>query len=159
MARFHKKGLIRYAFGTANEGRVVRSSVVIIGSLVVFLLASLIYLMIARTGVEVNVLPHTLEARQTKDHLIINAYMLSVINTLNAPVDLNVTVDAGGTPLVQSLTEPIHIAPGGKNKFPLFVKIKKTPGMRTLKLRVRLFDQQKKIEIDKEANFVVPNEL
>lgn len=159
MARFHKKGLIRYAFGTANEGRVVRQSVVIIGSLVVFLLASLIYLMIARTGIEVAVLPHTLEARQTKDNLVINAYMLSVINTLNVPVDLNVKVEAGGASVVQSLTEPIHIAPGDKNKFPLFIKIYKTPGMKTLKLRMRFFDQKKKIQIDREANFVIPNEL
>ena len=159
MARFHKKGLIHYAFGTANEGRVVRQSVVIIGSLVVFLLASLIYLMIARTGVEVAVLPHTLEARQTKDNLIINAYMLSVINTLDVPVDLNVKVDAGGASVVQSLTEPIHIGPGDKNKFPLFIKINKTPGMKTLKLRIRFIDQKKKIQIDREANFVIPNEL
>lgn len=159
MVRFHKKGLIRYAFGTANEGRVVRQSSFIIGSFVILLLVSLVYLMIARTGVEVTVLPHTLEARQTKDKLIINAYMLSIINMLDVPVDLNVKVDAGGAPLVQSLTEPIHMGPGGKSKFPLFVKIKKTPGMKTVKLRMRLIDQQKKIQIDKEANFVIPNEL
>jgi len=159
MAKFNKKGLIRYAFGTANEGRVARQSFFIIGAFTVLLLVSLIYLMMARTGVEVALLPHTMEARQTKDKLIINAYVVSVINMLDAPIDLNVTVDAGGTSLVQSLMEPVHVGPGDKNKFPLFVKIQKTPGMKTMKLRVKLIDQRKKIHINKEANFVIPNEL
>ena len=159
MAKFNKKGLIRYAFGTANEGRVARQSFFIIGAFTVLLLVSLIYLMMARTGVEVALLPHTMEARQTKDKLIINAYVVSVINMLDAPIDLNVTVDAGGTSLVQSLMEPVHVGPGDKNKFPLFVKIQKTPGMKTIKLRVKLIDKRKKIHINKEANFVIPNEL
>lgn len=159
MARQGKKGLIRYAFGSGNEGKIFRQSSLIIGSFVILLLAFLIYLMTARTGVEVTVLPHTMEARQTRDQLIINAYLLSVINMRDVPVNLDVTVDAVGAALVPSERQTLHIAPGGKNKFPLFVKIRRNPGMKTVKLRIRLLDQQKNILIDKEANFVIPHEL
>jgi polyferredoxin len=159
MARFHKKGLIRYAFGTANEGKIVRQNIFIIGTLVLLFFGFLVYLMVARTGVEVNVLPHRMEARITKDATVINAYVLSVKNMLDVPVDLKVNVDASGTPLVQSLKEPLHLDPGGMEKFPLFVQIKKTPGMKTAKIKMRLSDASKRIHIDKEANFVIPDEL
>lgn len=159
MTRQQKKGLIRYAFGSGNEGKILRQSSLLIGSLVTLLLAFLIYLMAARTGVEVTVLPHTMEARQTREQLIINAYQLAVINMLDVPVDLDVTVDAAGAVLVPAGKQTFHIDSGDKNKFPLFVKIRRTPGMKTVKLRIRLFDQQKNINIVKEANFVIPHEL
>jgi len=78
---------------------------------------------------------------------------------LDVPVDLVVKVDASNASAVQSLTEPIHLIPGGKDKFPLIVKIKKTPGMKTAKIRIRLSETTKGIHIDREANFVIPDEL
>ena len=157
MARLQKKGLIRYAFGTGGHGRILRKNSLVLGGLTLLFTLFLTYLVTARTGVDVNVLPHRMEARTTKDNMVLNAYVLSVKNMLNVPVDLVVKVDAANA--VQSLTEPIRLIPGGKDKLPLFVKIKKTPGMKTTRIRMRVSDMKKGIQIEREANFVIPDEL
>lgn len=159
MARFQKKGLIHYAFGTANQGTILRKNSVVLGALTLMFVVFLTYLVTVRTGLDVNVLPHRMEARTTKDNMVLNAYVLSVKNMLDVPVDLVVKVDVSNASAVQSLTEPIHLIPGGKDKFPLIVKIKKTPGMKTAKIRIRLSETAKGIHIDREANFVIPDEL
>lgn len=159
MARRQKKGLIRYAFGTANEGRVVRKNSVVLAIMALLFLAFFVRLMSARTGVDVNVLPHRMEARITKDQMVVNAYVLSVKNMLETPVDLTVKVEVAGAAPTQSLTRPLHLDPDGKDKFPLIVKIKKTPGMKTTKIRMKLVDATRKLLIEREANFVVPDEL
>ena len=159
MARFQKKGLIRFAFGSGDQGRVLRKNSLLLGVLTLLFVFFFGYLVTARTGVDVNVLPHRMEARTTKDNMVLNAYVLSVKNMLNVPVDLVVKVDAANASALQSLTEPLHLAPGGKDKFPLFVKIKKSPGMKTAKIKMKLSDTSKNIQIDREANFVIPDEL
>jgi len=157
MARLQKKGLIRYAFGTGGHGRILRKNSLVLGGLTLLFAMFLTYLVMTRTGIDVNVLPHRMEARMTKDNMVLNAYVLSVKNMLNVPVDLVVKVDAANA--VQSLTEPIRLVPGGKDKLPLFVKIKKTPGMKTTRIRMRVSDMKKGIQIEREANFVIPDEL
>jgi polyferredoxin len=159
MAKFQKKGLIRYAFGSGDKGKVLRKNSLVFGGLTLVFISFLVYLVAARSGVDVNVLPHRMEARITKDNMVLNAYVLSVKNMLDVPVDLVVKVEASGGSVIQSLTEPIHLAPGGKDKFPLFVKIKRTTGMKTAKIRMRLSDTEKSLQIDREANFVIPDEL
>jgi len=159
MARFQKKGLIRYAFGVGDQGKVLRKNSLLLGGLTLLFIFFFGYLVSARTGVDVNVLPHRMEARATKENMVMNAYVLSVKNMLNVPVDLVVKVDASNSQAVQSLTEPLHLAPGGKEKFPLFIKIKKSQGMKTLKIKIELSDVSKNIMIDREANFVIPDEL
>ena len=159
MERRGKKGLIRYAFGTADEGRIVRKNSVVLGSLALLFVLFFVSIMAKRTGVDVNVLPHRMEARVTKDKMVVNAYVISVKNMLDVPVDLSVKVDVLGTAPIQSLTEPIHLDADGKDKFPLFVKIKKTPGMKTAKIKLRFTDASKRLAIEREANFVVPDEL
>jgi cytochrome c oxidase accessory protein FixG len=159
MERCGKKGLIRYAFGTADQGKIIRKNSVVLGSLAILFVLFFVSLMAGRTGVDVNVLPHRMEARVTKDKMVVNAYVLSVKNMLDVPINLAVKVDVLGTSPIQSLTEPIHLDADGKDKFPLFVKIKKTPGMKTAKIKLRLSDASKRIQIEREANFVVPDEL
>jgi len=159
MGRMKKKGLIRYAFGAGNQGALVRKNSVILGGLALIFLVFLGYLFGSRTGVTIDVLPHRMEARVTKDQMILNAYVLSVKNTLNVPLNLAVKVTVPGAQPIQSLTAPIHLDANYKDVFPLFVKVKKVAGMKTTKVKINLTDTSQKLVIDKEANFVVPDEL
>ena len=159
MARFQKKGLIRYAFGTADQGKIIRFSSSILTGLTLLFILFFIYLATARTGVDVNVLPHRMAARTTADNIVVNAYIFSIKNMLDVPVDLAVTVDTLYPSASQPTLQPLHLNPGEKEKIPFFIKIKKTPGMKTAGLKIRFSDPSKRIQINREANFVIPDEL
>lgn len=159
MSRFNKRGLIHYAFGTGGEGKVLRQNFFVVGGFVVLFLVFYVYLTLTRTGLDVAVLPHNMEPRITKDERVINAYVLSVKNMRNEPLDLNVIVDRFDDTLVQSITEPIHLEPGKMDKFPLFVRVNKASGMKSRKIKITFADKTKHIQIIKETNFVIPDEV
>ena len=159
MARLQKKGLIRYAFGTADQGKIVRFSSSILTGLTLMFILFFVYLATARTGVDVNILPHRIAARTTPDNIVLNAYILSIKNMLDVPVDLAVTVDTPYPSPVQPTVQPLHLNPGEKEKIPFFIKIKKISGMKTAGIKIRFSDPSKRIQINREANFVIPDEL
>lgn len=159
MTRCHKKGLIRYAFGAGDQGRILRKNSIILGCLALLFLLFFSYLVHVRTGVDFNVLPHPMAARTTKDQMVLNAYVLSIKNMLDVPVDLTLKVEAAGVLPVQSLTETIHLSPGGGDKLPVLVKIRKEPGMKTMRIKLNLSDSSNKIQIEREAIFVIPDKL
>ncbi len=161
MGRFNKKGLIRYAFGSGGGNPLLRQNVYIVGVFLLLFLVLSMHLSLARTGINVTVLPHMMEPRITKDGRVINAYILSVQNTLSEPVDLTVTVERFDPTMVQSETEPIHLDAEAHDRFPLFVRIARPAGAKegTRRIKVSLDNEQKKIHITKEANFTIPDEL
>ena len=161
MGRLGKKGLIRYAFGTGGEGRIMRQNVYIVGGFLLLFLVIYAHLSFARTGVNVTVLPHMMEPRITKDGRVINAYVLSVQNMLDEPLDLTVTVERFDETIVQSVTEPIHLNAETRDRFPLFVRIARPAGAQpgTRRINVTLDNKERKIHITKEANFTIPDEL
>lgn len=159
MSRFNKKGLIHYAFGSGGEGRVLRQNLFVVGGFVLIFLSLYVYLMITRTGLDIAILPHQMEPRITKDERIINAYVISMKNMLNQPVDLEVTVDKFDESVDQSIREPIHLEPGKIDKVPLFLKIKKTADKKTRKIKITFIDKSRDVRIVKEANFVIPDEI
>lgn len=160
MSRMSKKGLIRYAFGTGGGGALLRQNSLIAGVFTLMFFCFYVYLSVARTGVDVVVLPHMMEPRIAKDNRVINAYVLSVHNMREEPVDLTITVEKFDDTMVQSLTEPIHLEAGKQDRYPLFVRIKKPegpPGTRRISILVE--DPGKTIQLKKEANFTTPDEL
>jgi cytochrome c oxidase accessory protein FixG len=159
MSRFNKKGLIHYAFGTGGEGKILRQNFFVVGGFVVLFLVFYVYLMLARTGLDISILPHNMEPRVTKDGRIINAYVLSVKNMRNEPIDLAVAVERFDNTLVQSITEPIHLESGKMDKLPLFVKVNKTAGIKSKKIKITFIDKSKDIHVTKEANFIIPDEI
>ena len=160
MARQNKRGLIHYAFGHGGEGRVLRHSFYVVGSFLLLFFFLTAYQLSERTGVTLTVLPHTMEARITKDGRIINAYVLSVKNMLNEPVDLKVTVDRFDDSLVQSLNEPVHLDAGKMDKIPLFVRTNRNVAVkRNQKLRINMDEQSKKVHLSEEVNFIIPDEI
>lgn len=159
MSRFNKKGLIHYAFGSGGEGRILRQNFFVVGGFVLLFLSFYIYLMVTRTGLDIAILPHNMEPRVTKDALVINAYVISVKNMLSQPVDLTVSVEKFDETLVQSLQGQIHLEAGQMDKFPLFLKIKRTSGIKTRKIKITVSDTSRDIQITKEANFVIPDEI
>ncbi len=161
MSRFKKEGLIRYAFGSGGEGKVIRQSFYIVGSFLILFAVLYLHLSFARTGVDVTVLPHMMEPRITKDGRVINAYVLSVQNMLDDPIDLTVTVEKFDSTMVQSETEPIHLNAETRDRFPLFVRIARPTGAvpGTRRIKVSLDNEQRNIHITKEANFTIPDEL
>lgn len=160
MERLGKKGLIHYAFGTAGEGRILRQNFFIVGGFVLVFFIFFVYLMSARTGIDFTVLPHAMEARFTKDGSIINAYVLSVKNMLNEPVDLRISVERFNETVSQSINDPVRIEAGGSAKLPLFVKVNDTSGMKTSrKIKITLSDKNKNINSTRETNFIVPDDV
>ncbi len=161
MARKNKPGLIRYAFGPGGGGKLLRQNVYIAGGFFLLFAVLFLYLTATRTGLDVSVLPHMMEPRITKDGRVINAYVLSIDNMREEPVDLAVTVQKFDPTLVQSITEPIHLAPEQHDRFPLFVRITKPAGSTagTRLITLSLDDRVHNIHIEKEANFTIPNEL
>lgn len=160
MFKFNKKGLIRYAFGYGGEGRILRQNFFVVGGFVLVFFIFYVYLSFARTGVDFTVLPHMMEPKITKDGSIINAYVLSVKNMLDKPVDLKVAVDGLGNTIVQSIIEPIHIEAGRMDKFPLFLRTGKNIDAKgSKKIKISMDDASKKIHITREANFQIPDEL
>ncbi|HAK87816.1 MAG TPA: 4Fe-4S ferredoxin [Nitrospiraceae bacterium] len=155
-----KKGLIRYAFGTAGEGRILRQNFFIVGVFVIVFFVFSVYLMSARTGIDFTVLPHPMEARFTKDGSIINAYVLSVKNMRNEPVDLRVSVERFNETVSQSINEPVHIVAGGRDRLPLFVRVKDASGLKgARKIRITLSDKNKNINLTRETNFIIPDDV
>ncbi len=159
MSRFNKKGLIHYAFGSGGEGKILRQNFFVVGVFVILFFSLYVFLMVTRTGLDVTVLPHSMEPRVTKDGRIINAYVLSIKNMRDKPVDLSVIVDRFDESLIQSMTEPIHIESGKMDRFPLFVRVNKTAGIKSKKIKITLIDKSKDIHVTKEANFVIPDEV
>ncbi|GER94383.1 4Fe-4S ferredoxin [hot springs metagenome] len=159
MTRFNKTGLIHYAFGTGGEGKVFRQNFFVVGGFVVLFFVFYVYLMLTRTGLDVAVLPHSMEPRITKDERVINAYVLSLKNMRNDSLDLNVIVERFDDTLVQSITEPIHLESGKMDRFPLFVRVNKTADLKSKKIKITLTDKSKDIQVTKEANFVIPDEI
>ncbi len=161
MERKNKPGLIRYAFGPGGGGKLPRLNVYIAGGFFLLFAAMFLYLTWTRTGVEVSVLPHMMGPRTTKDGRVIDAYVLSIDNMREEPVDLTVTVQKFDSTLVQSLTEPIHLDPEKHDRYPLFVRITKPAGSAsgTRLITLSLDDRAHNIHIEKEANFTIPNEL
>lgn len=159
MSRSNKRGLIHYAFGSAGEGKIFRQNFFIVGGFVILFLAFYVYMMIIRTGLDFVVLPHSMEPMITRDERIINAYVLSVKNMRNESVDLHVAVDEFDESLVQSITKPIYLEPGKMDRLPLFVKINKTAGLKSKKIKITLTDKSRDINMTKEVNFVIPDEV
>lgn len=161
MQKFKKPGLIHYAFGHGGEGKLLRQNSYLVGGFLLLFLALSIHLAFARVGVDVNILPHMMEPRISKDGRVINAYVLSVQNTQEEPVDLMVTVEKFDATMVQSVTEPIHLGAGTHDKFPLFVRIARPAGATagTRRINIAFDSTQKNIHIRKEANFSIPDEL
>lgn len=158
MSRFNKKGLIHYAFGAGGEGKVLRQNFFVIGGFVLLFLSFYVYLMLTRTGFDIAILPHQMEPRLARDGRIINAYVLSMKNMLNKPVNLSVEVEIFDESLVQSIKE-IHLEPGKMDKFPLFLKIKKPADKKTRKIKISFVDKSRDVRIVKETNFVIPDEI
>lgn len=161
MARSRKPGLIHYAFGPGGKGKFMRPSAAVVGGLLLLFLVFTLHLSFARTGVDVNILPHMMEPRITRDGRVINAYVLSVQNMLEEPVDLTVTVEKFDQTMVQSVTAPIHLDAGTHDRVPLFVRIARPAGSAsgTKLIKIELACEPNKIHIHKEANFTIPDEL
>ncbi len=161
MTKFNKEGLIHYSYGHGGEGRIIRQNIFIVGAFTVLFLFFSAYLMFARTGVDFTVLPHNMEPRITKDGSVLNGYVLSVKNMLNNQVDLQVTLEGLDKDAIQSVTEPVHLDAGKMDKFPLFVRSKKTEGLKGIKkFKITLTDKNNKdISVTQEANFTIPDEV
>jgi polyferredoxin len=159
MAPMKKKGLIGYAFGAADRGRIFRKSSLVLAALTLLFALLFGYLVAARTGVDVVVLPSRIQPRITREQMVLNAYVLSVKNSLDVPLNLVLKVEAPGASPVQSLTAPIHLDADRSEYLPLFVRIEKTGAMKTVRLKLTFTDAANHIEIKREANFVIPNEL
>jgi cytochrome c oxidase accessory protein FixG len=160
MARFNRKGLIHYAFGAGGEGKILRQNFFVAGGFVLLFLVLYVYVSVTRTGVDVAVLPHAMEARTTSDERIINAYVLAIKNMRDEPVDLTVSVEKFDETLVQSIAGPLHLKAGEMDNYPLFLWSRKSPRIKgTKRIMIVVNDISKKIHITKEANFVVPGKL
>jgi cytochrome c oxidase accessory protein FixG len=159
MSQFKKKGLIRYAFGPGGEGRLLRQNAFIVGGFLVAFFILYVHLTLARIGVDAAVLPHMMEARITKDGRVINAYVLSLRNMRSKPVDLLVTVDKFDPTMTQSQKDPLHLEAEQHDRFPLFITIRKPAGRNdTKRIRITLDDAADHIHIEREANFIIPDE-
>lgn len=160
MSHKGKKGLVHYAFGTGGEGKIMRQSVYVVGAFLLLFAIFFMHLSVSRVGVDVTVLPHAMEPRMTKDGRIINAYVLSVKNMRDKPVDLRVTVEKFDPSVIQSATTPLHLEAGKMDRFPLFVRTAKIQGAKgTRRIKISFDDESKKIHLTKEANFTIPDEL
>lgn len=161
MAKSGKPGIIRYAFGSGGGAPLLRQNVYMVGAFLLAFLVLYMHLAVARTGVEVTVLPHMMEPRITKDGKVINAYVLAVQNMLDTPLDLTVTVEKFDPSVIQSATAPLHLKAASRDRFPLFVRISRPadakPGTR--RIIVSVDNEQKNIHLKKEANFSIPDEL
>jgi hypothetical protein len=45
------------------------------------------------------------------------------------------------------------------DKLPLFVKVNKTAGIKSKKIKITFIDKSKDIHVTKEANFIIPDEI
>jgi cytochrome c oxidase accessory protein FixG len=160
MGKLKKKGLIHYAFGAGGGAPLLRQNTYIVGAFLLAFFALYVHLSLARTGVDVAVLPHNMEARLTKDGRIINAYVLSLRNMRSEPIDLTVTVEKFDESMVQSQNEPLHLDAEKRDRFALFIRVNKPQGRKeTRRIKIYLDDKAKQIHIEKEANFSYPDEL
>lgn len=122
-----QKGLIRYKFGaiaSPSLRNLARPAPIILGFLALFLGAVFLYQVSFRLPFDFAVLPHTMEARFTKDGGIINAYVLSVKNMEKREIDLEFILDpaAVAAGFSHSINGPLNVPAGLVEKFPLFIR-------------------------------------
>lgn len=159
MLRKDKKGLIHYAFGNGGEGKILRTSFFVVGGFMAAFFALYAYTMATRTGLDFVVMPHNMEPRVTKDGGALNAYVLSLRNMLDKPVEIKIVADKFDETVTQSVDKPFVLGAGQAEKMALFVRTKKhyKPGEAIeLGIAVEGINDRK---IRREVSFVIPDGL
>lgn len=122
MERKKSESLISYFFGTpGSSGSLIRTNVIIIGSLTLLGLAFLLFLSLSRNPLDVTVLPgREFRARMTAQGEVINAYTLAVENRGQSDLSLSLKALRDGAQL-KAVPEKIMIRAGEYTRVPAYV--------------------------------------
>jgi len=122
MGKRKSESLISYFFGTpGSSGSLIRTNVIIFGSLTLLSLAFLLYLALSRNPLDVTVLPgREFRARITAQGEVINAYTLAVENRGRNDLSLSLKALRDGAQL-RAAPEKIMIRAGEYTRIPAYV--------------------------------------
>ncbi len=122
MERKKSESLISYFFGTpGSSGSLIRTNVIIIGSLTLLGLAFLLFLSLSRNPLDVTVLPgREFRARMTAQGEVINAYTLAVENRGQSDLSLSLKALRDGAQL-KAAPEKIMIRAGEYTRVSAYV--------------------------------------
>lgn len=122
MEQKKRKSLISYFFGNpGSSGSLIRTNVVMFGSLTLLSLAFLLYLSLSRNPLDVTVLPAgEFRARVTAQGEVINAYILAVENRGQNDLSVSLKVLRAGTRL-KAAPEKIMIRAGEYRRIPAYI--------------------------------------
>lgn len=125
MKRRGRDSLIGYFFGSPGEGRkLVRQNTLIIGAVTAAFLFYFVYLLAARSPLDLTVLPNNeFQPRVSGDGRVINSYILSVKNRGTADMALKAEIYGSGGDVRIVPQEQIHVPAGQKKDFPIYVSI------------------------------------
>ena len=129
MEKKKRKSLISYFFGyPGSSGSLIRSNVIIFGSLTLLSLAFLLYLSLSRNPLDVTVLPvGGFRARMTAQGEMINAYTLAVENRGRNDLSVSLNVLRNGTQL-KAVPEKILIRAGEYRRIPAYIFVPASAG-------------------------------
>ena len=122
MVKKKSESLISYFFGNpGSSGSLLRTNVIIFGSLTLLSLAFLLYLSLSRNPLDVTVLPgREFRARMTAQGEVINAYTLAVENRGQNDLVLSLKALRDGTQL-KATPEKITIRAGEYTRIPAYI--------------------------------------
>lgn len=122
MERKKSESLISYFFGTpGSSGSLIRTNVIIIGSLTLLSLAFLLFLSLSRNPLDVTVLPgREFRARMTAQGEVINVYTLAVENRGQSDLSLSLKALRDGAQL-KAAPGKIMIRAGEYTRVPAYV--------------------------------------
>jgi cytochrome c oxidase accessory protein FixG len=153
-----KASLVGYFFGQpGEEGRILRQNVLLVGTVAAAFLVFFIYLLVARTSVDMTVLPNTdFQPRISSDGSVINAYVLSLRNRGREHSGVKVSVDGLEELLKIRPDTVIPLEAGEITKVPIYIFARKGEHSMTGKILISLEQPGQGKVTTAGANFIFP---
>jgi len=159
MGRKQKRSLIGYFCGMSGETfRILRQNVLFIGSATGISLIFFIALLLTRMPIDMVILPnYAFPPRITDNGKVVNSYILSIKNRGDEDkrLEVNVTENEGA---IKIMPDSLTLKAGEARKITVYVtfrNIDEKERTESIVLNVKS-DENDKVKISKEANFVIP---
>lgn len=160
MARRDKKSLIGYFFGSpVTGGNSPRDNVVLVALVTILFLLLFLYLLTARSSLDVTVLPnHSFRPRVNERGVVVNSYIISIKNRGREDVELNITAEGQGEELKVTPERTFHVKAGAIEKRKVYVSFmagSSSESLQSIDISVETQGEER-MRVTEQANLLIP---
>lgn len=154
----NKKGLIGYFWGLPGETTrgILRTNAMLTGFLTAASFFFLIYMVMARTALDLTVLPNSNFYPRIVNGRAVNSYLLSIRNRGKAAEELSITVE--GLDKSRVIPDEVSVKKDEEKKIPVYVTAEDTaPLSGTRSIDVEIESKLTGIKTGQKINFIIPS--